>query len=508
MPHVGAQLPPRDSQLVDIPTEVVDIPTRQSAATHELVFIAHLKPLMYKSFYVRQITRTKRDVNLIQPHKRTQEIYENINDYWKEVRDRTYVDIRNMDDGQGKDQGADIDTIDLDVLKDDNVSINDNVQDLEKIIREGREKVDVVRKRQPANAYPSLNEEEMRMLSDDPMVVERLDDFFVMENEDIKLHIDNTSGEIKHVAFPGAGANLSISFHYYPGCVGNNEVAANRSSGAYILRPNATRPVPLQPGQFHSVRGKVVSELRMSWSDNVLSVARLYSGFKFTVMTDRSQGGSSLIEGEIELMLHRRLLHDDAFGVGEALNETAKGKGLVARGTHRVLLSTSDGYHSDVKKNIIQMHLRPLIFVSDAGDMTLEDWLKLKNCFSWLKQALPEGLNLLTVEPWGDKLLLRLENYLSKSNNSTIEVDLANILTNINIKSVKETMLSAYEDKSRQQWKWKTEKDFSESFNHEYGSFNEVRKAVDVGEERDDGYKVKIGAKGIRTFIVNYELIK
>ena len=36
-------------------------------------------------------------------------------------------------------------------------------------------------------------------------------------------------------------------------------------------------------------------------------------------------------------MVHRRLLHDDAFGVGEALNETAfGGEGLVARGKHKV----------------------------------------------------------------------------------------------------------------------------------------------------------------------------
>ena len=38
-------------------------------------------------------------------------------------------------------------------------------------------------------------------------------------------------------------------------------------------------------------------------------------------MNDRSQGGSSLKSGEIELMLHRRFLIDDDRGVEEALNE-------------------------------------------------------------------------------------------------------------------------------------------------------------------------------------------
>ena len=39
-------------------------------------------------------------------------------------------------------------------------------------------------------------------------------------------------------------------------------------------------------------------------------------------------------DGCLELMVHRRLLDDDHFGVGEALDETQFGKGLVARGKH------------------------------------------------------------------------------------------------------------------------------------------------------------------------------
>ena len=39
-------------------------------------------------------------------------------------------------------------------------------------------------------------------------------------------------------------------------------------------------------------------------------------------------------DGAMEIMIHRRLLFDDAFGVGEPLNESAFGQGLVVRGKH------------------------------------------------------------------------------------------------------------------------------------------------------------------------------
>lgn len=60
-----------------------------------------------------------------------------------------------------------------------------------------------------------------------------------------------------------------------------------------------------------------------------------------TLLVDRSQGGSSLDGGMLEVMVHRRLLHDDSFGVDEQLNETAFGDGLTVRGTHYLVLSDS-----------------------------------------------------------------------------------------------------------------------------------------------------------------------
>jgi len=43
---------------------------------------------------------------------------------------------------------------------------------------------------------------------------------------------------------------------------------------------------------------------------------------QFSLANDRAAGGSSLKDGEMELMLHRRILHDDFRGVGEPLNES------------------------------------------------------------------------------------------------------------------------------------------------------------------------------------------
>jgi len=41
-----------------------------------------------------------------------------------------------------------------------------------------------------------------------------------------------------------------------------------------------------------------------------------------SLLNDRAQGGASIYNGEVELMVNRRILMDDARGVNAALNET------------------------------------------------------------------------------------------------------------------------------------------------------------------------------------------
>jgi hypothetical protein len=74
--------------------------------------------------------------------------------------------------------------------------------------------------------------------------------------------------------------------------------------------------------------------------NSALYVEDINTNERMTVTNDRAQGGSSILNGEIELMIHRRLLVDDGRGVGEPLNETDwDGQGLRQFVSHWVQFS-------------------------------------------------------------------------------------------------------------------------------------------------------------------------
>ena len=79
------------------------------------------------------------------------------------------------------------------------------------------------------------------------------------------------------------------------------------------------------------------------------------------ILTDRSQGGTSMAEGEIDLMLHRRMFSDDQLGLGEALNELGPdGEGLIMRGKHHIMLTTKEEFAIHRKQEEI-FQLQPIV---------------------------------------------------------------------------------------------------------------------------------------------------
>jgi len=136
---------------------------------------------------------------------------------------------------------------------------------------------------------------------------------------------------------------------------------------------------------------------------------------ELAVLTDVTQGGASLQNGSLELMVHRRTLSDDARGVGEPLNETMCGctgpkcwcAGLVMRGRHWLVLDTLERAHEMRRALSERQNFRPTLAFSPTK-------LSFRQpSFSALASELPANVKLMTLTNTyasanGGRLLLRL----------------------------------------------------------------------------------------------------
>lgn len=91
---------------------------------------------------------------------------------------------------------------------------------------------------------------------------------------------------------------------------------------------------------------------------------------KYTILELRPQ---------LFVQVHRRLLHDDARGVGEALNETAYDKGLVVRGVHTLLVGPAEGSNgkslaAQERELALEKRLSPWVLLASAETVTFDQW--------------------------------------------------------------------------------------------------------------------------------------
>lgn len=178
-------------------------------------------------------------------------------------------------------------------------------------------------------------------------------------------------------------------------------------------------------------------------------------------------------------MVHRRLLHDDHFGVGEPLNEPGvDGKGLIIRGKHVLQLSTFDDAAVKHREMAQSMFLEPIIsFVPDVA--SYDDFSKNYHTqVSGLVKALPDNVHLLTLEQWsGGRLLVRLEHFYQKGEDAELSkpvtVQLKNLFKHFEITGAQELTLGANQDisalKSRLKFKYTADGAVSEPVE---GKFN------------------------------------
>ncbi len=172
----------------------------------------------------------------------------------------------------------------------------------------------------------------------------------------------------------------------------------------------------------------------------------LMKNLQLTVLPDRAQGGSSLTDGSVELMIHRRLSRDDGYGMEEELNELGyDGKGLVVRGKHLLLLSTIDESMKSVKKLSKELFWKPLPMFTTVSKSSFK-----KSSISFSK-GIDERIHLLTLEELSQNdILLRLEFFpeLIESESKSVSISLKRIFTNLEVIDAIETSLTGIEAKS------------------------------------------------------------
>jgi len=129
---------------------------------------------------------------------------------------------------------------------------------------------------------------------------------------------------------------------------------------------------------------------------------------QLTVLNDRAQGGASILDGSLEIMIHRRTLADDSRGVGEPMNETESikpyplpvriGKGIVVVGKHYVLVDKPQTAARTWRPLAHRVFAENVLVFSPA---TQENEEKMYPALKWAQignGALPDNVELITLQ--------------------------------------------------------------------------------------------------------------
>jgi len=114
------------------------------------------------------------------------------------------------------------------------------------------------------------------------------------------------------------------------------------------------------------------------------------SGYRMSVITDRAQGGGSIEDGQIELMIHRRLVQNDICLFNEPLDEMAYDKGLVVRGTHTLLFEDIKNQKNNKRsgsqtlRSLVQEQSRQPIISFISMNFTSNQWTRFYRQKVWI----------------------------------------------------------------------------------------------------------------------------
>ncbi|XP_029440965.1 lysosomal alpha-mannosidase [Rhinatrema bivittatum] len=221
------------------------------------------------------------------------------------------------------------------------------------------------------------------------------------------------------------------------------EILERRRNSRETWELNQTEPVS---GNYYPVNSRIYIK------DNKVQL---------TVLTDRSQGGSSIADGSLELMLHRRLLFDDHRGVAEPLLESGDdGEGLVVRGKHLLFLENTESSADLHRLQAQQEFMAIQMVLAPGGGEPCKKRTPPRKEFSALKEDLPPNVHLLTLAQRDEQsVIVRLEHQFASAESAKysqpVTVNLQDHFSSFTFTAIEEMSLDSNQRRdcmSRLQW--------------------------------------------------------
>jgi len=225
--------------------------------------------------------------------------------------------------------------------------------------------------------------------------------------------------------------------------------------------------------------------------------------YELSVLVDRAVGAASIQDGQLEIMLHRRLLKDDGRGVGEPLDEVVcvdqDCKGLTARGTYYVNVEKlGNGAHW--RRTCGQHVYSPFLLAFTHEDETSsKSYNVAKAGMMDANYSLPDNVAIITLQNLDDgTTLLRLAHLFQAAEDpkysEIAKVDLKKVFGKRTITELTETNLSANQKKSEmKKLNWRV-----------IGDTESGPAPVKGGPLDSRALVVELGPMEIRTFLLKF----
>ncbi|XP_052854491.1 lysosomal alpha-mannosidase isoform X1 [Drosophila gunungcola] len=458
-----------DTQAVPIPKVVIDIKHRNSTAKYELVFLAtNIPPLGYRTYYIEKLDSTEGNGKTTRASpKRTSSVT---------VIGNSHIKL-------GFDTNGFLSEVTSDGLT--------RFVSQEFLFYEGAVGNNAEFLNRSSGAYIFRPKENKIHFAADQVEIEVYKGDLVQEvhqkfndwiSQVVRVYNKDSFAEFEWLVGPipiddGIGKEVITRF--------NSDIG---SEGIFRTDSNGREMIQRKLNHRDTWSVKINEEVAGNYYPITTKIDLEDETARMAILTDRAQGGSSLKVGSLELMVHRRLLRDDAFGVGEALNETEFGHGLIARGKHHLFFGRStdrEGVSLKALERLTQLEklLPTWKFFSNMEAYSAEEWqTSFTNTFTGISLVLPKPVNLLTLEPWHEnQLLVRFEHIMENgedpSYSKPVQFNVRNVLSAFEVEGIRETTLdgNAWLDETR---RFQFAPDSEEAAFNTYGSFSQPAESV------------------------------